>query len=160
MGFHSVLCVGCEHPLLSHQATTKGVNEWMNDAVAIHAGRPVVGSYDGYGSIGGFEHATDSATCWHEACWRLAQCPLSSDTISASAPDQGWFFEDGAHDLPDPRRLLHGIHVATVVCSNDAMEQAGVEVYAFMVLDHEKRPYGVFMSLSEAAAHAEALILR
>ena len=131
----------------------------MEHAVAIRDGVPMFGTYDGYGNVGGVDDATAGTTCWHEVCWRMAQCPLSSDRPSAPADDQGWFFEEGAHNLPDPRVMLQGIHVETVVCSNDAMEAAGVEVYAFMVLDHEKRAYGVFLSLTEASAHAAALTI-
>jgi hypothetical protein len=113
MGFFSQDCASCGHPALSSMATTE-VNAWMSQVVAISppnefAGRPLqgevhIGEYDGYGRVGGAEYAVgESATVWHVACWELAMKPMGWQGASRRSADQGWFFEEGAHDLPDPR---------------------------------------------------------
>lgn len=105
MGFFSYDCKECGHPLLCRQATDAGINDWMSDAVALGPdGSRILGEYDGYGRIGD----TDSlhwAACLHRACWELAGKPEWDryGSPSAQSADQGWFFDDGAHDLVDPR---------------------------------------------------------
>jgi len=110
MGFFSYLCKECGHPLLCAQAADKGINDWMTQAVALTPrGGRVIGAYDGYGSVGGCEDLgcedLDNTACLHEACWEVAGKPEWSHygSVSHFAPDQGWFFDDGAHDLIDPR---------------------------------------------------------
>lgn len=107
MGFHSKDCEGCGHPMLCAEAIGTTESRWMNECVAItETGSVIHGAYDGYGRL--FEEFTEVAlpyevTVWHEACWELAGKPTDYRGISADSADQGWFFEDGAHNLPDPR---------------------------------------------------------
>lgn len=105
MGFFSFLCKECGHPLLCVQATDKGINDWMTQAVALTPrGGRVIGEYDGYGRVADCEDP-DNTACLHEACWEVAGKPEWSHygSVSEHAPDQGFFFDDGAHDLIDPR---------------------------------------------------------
>lgn len=105
MGMFSYLCKECNHPLLSKGATNPGINDWMSRAVVLtNRGEVFIGEYDGYGRAGG-EDSLDYHACLHEACWEKAGKPLFAHYGSPSdgAPDQGWFFDDGEHDLIDPR---------------------------------------------------------
>ena len=102
MGFFSANCEGCGHPLLCRRATGE-VNAWMNRAVAITRGGSMLkGCYDGYGGLDGFADVVGDTTVWHQACWHVAGAPMDYRGASAPAPDQGWFFDDGAHDLREP----------------------------------------------------------
>jgi hypothetical protein len=106
MGFFSANCT-CGHPLLCDRATGD-LNAWMNNAVVILPdGSIIKGRYDGYGGLdsswGDFADAVGfSATVWHDACWRAAGRPADYRGPSESAEDQGWFFNDGAHDMAEP----------------------------------------------------------
>lgn len=110
MGFFSQDCEGCGHPALSEQAT-EAVNDWMNDVVAITPhGSVVRGSYDGYGTLrepgSDIEHefaVGAGNTVWHTACWEEAGHPTFFRGESRRSQDQGWFFGDGEHSIPDPR---------------------------------------------------------
>lgn len=104
MGLFSQNCNGCGHPALCWRATDE-INRWMNDVVAVQPnGSVIVGDYDGYGSVGSVEYAIGgAATVWHRACWDKAGRPSDYRGESEAADDQGWFFDDGAHDMPDPR---------------------------------------------------------
>ena len=105
MGFFSANCEGCGHPLLSIQATEE-INRWMNRGVAITRGGSILkGCYDGYGRLDEFDDVVGDTTVWHQACWHTAGSPLEFRGASAPAADQGWFFEDGAHDLAEPVRV-------------------------------------------------------
>lgn len=108
MGMFSYECKECGHPMLSPEATSEGINEWMSDAVALSRdGDRAVGTYDGYGRADGYEVGDCGMdVAWvHRACWEKAGRPEWSryGSPSASAGDQGWFFDDGDHDLIDPR---------------------------------------------------------
>lgn len=105
MGFFSQLCEGCGHPLLSQHACTRGINDWMTDAVTLHPdGGSHAGAYDGYGRVGGAEEAVGyDATVYHRACWELAGKPTEWTVRSEDAPDQGYFFGDDEHTMRDPR---------------------------------------------------------
>lgn len=106
MGMFSYDCRGCGHPLLSSCSTDKGINEWMTEGIALFdGGDRVSGDYDGYGRLNGYEFhdGLDNAACWHRACWELAGEP-KFDEASRGSADQGHFFDDGAHDVLDPRR--------------------------------------------------------
>lgn len=106
MGFFSYLCKECGHPLLCRQATSKGINEWMTNAVVLTPhGAVIQGDYDGYGQVGRWDDDFSYAVCLHTACWEKAGKPgfAHYGGPSDGAPDQGWFFEDGAHDMIDPR---------------------------------------------------------
>lgn len=107
MGFFSADCNGCNHPLLSEYATNP-INQWMEQGVTIYEnGSLIKGRYDGYG-----RYAMPSAnepiegalegTVWHEACWNAAGSPTDYRGVSPDSPDQGYFFDDGDHDMPEP----------------------------------------------------------
>ena len=112
MGFFSQDCHGCGHPALSSYVTSE-VNAWMTQVVSISppnefsSGTPAemhIGEYDGYGRVGGAEYAIgEDATIWHVACWELAMKPVGWQGESRRSADQGFFFDEGVHDLPDPR---------------------------------------------------------
>jgi hypothetical protein len=83
----------------------------MIQAVAITPdGSLLKGEYDGYGSLHSPSGAEFSdavghiTTVWHRACWEAAGKPDDYRGESAYAEDQGWFFADGAHDMPEPTR--------------------------------------------------------
>ena len=112
MGFFSWDCRGCGHPLLSGWATNR-VNAWMQEAVVVESeGRVLEGTYDGYGRVDGeaiqygpwVDHSTalNLPGCWHRACWVKAGKPADY-APSKSAADQGYFFDEGEHDLEEPR---------------------------------------------------------
>lgn len=109
MGFFSQDCEGCAHPALSEEATD-AINAWMNDVVVVTPhGSVIRGSYDGYGTLtepGGAQHeyaVGDGNTVWHTACWEKAGRPTDFRGSSRHSQDQGWFFGDGEHTVPDPR---------------------------------------------------------
>jgi len=104
MGFFSQDCKSCGHAALSSYVTNE-VNAWMSDVVSISPEGDIhMGEYDGYGRVGGADYAVgEGATVWHRACWELAGKPLDYQGESRRSSDQGYFFEEGAHDLPDPR---------------------------------------------------------
>jgi len=89
--------------MLSDYATNE-INKWMHWVVVISAsGSRVVGYYDGYGRVGGWDiNDSGDPCCWHHACWLKAGKP---DTFEASdyALDQGYFFDEGAHDMEEPQ---------------------------------------------------------
>lgn len=105
MGFASVNCKGCGHPLLAQQATSQ-VNAWMTRAVAILEGGEVVrGDFDGYMRLETSpvdQVPITGATAWHDACWQVAGRPAEYTGESGPAADQGWFFSDPDHDMPEP----------------------------------------------------------
>lgn len=102
MGFFSSNCEGCEHPLLS-TAATEPINKWMNSAVAITPNGSILkGSYDGYGCLDGRDCDLGTATVWHDACWRQAGSPAEYRGASKPSDDQGWFFDDGTHNMREP----------------------------------------------------------
>lgn len=115
MGFFSANCVGCGHPIL-HANKTNEINAWMNVGVAIWpSGAIRTGFYDGYGNLDQpFDSPAvgDDTTVWHEACWIASGSPAEYRGPSPSAPDQGWFFQDGAHTIPEP--TVDGYEVTTV----------------------------------------------
>lgn len=111
MGFFSWQCKRCDHPLLSPMATNK-TNAWMSDVVGIKSNGSVIrGTYDGYGNADGIAIWSDDEpwdpdkndpTAYHAACWENAGRPIEWAGASRQAPDQGWFFDDGEHDMPEP----------------------------------------------------------
>lgn len=105
MGFFSWNCKGCNHPALSHMACTVELNDWMTQCVVLKEnGTRIIGEYDGYGRVNGYDIYEDGEPClWHLACWRMAGKPEYSQP-SKSARDQGWFFYDGEHDMLDPEK--------------------------------------------------------
>jgi hypothetical protein len=109
MGFFSYDCKHCGHPMLSEYATDPGINEWMSEAVVVHGEDPVhhlSGTYDGYGRLSSASWDSLEGEVWvHLACWEVAGRPGESsyDGGSKGSEDQGYFFNDGDHDLIDPR---------------------------------------------------------
>lgn len=108
MGFFSANCLGCGHPLLPVCSTDEGINTWMSQAVVLtQDGDRFVGEYDGYGRVGsccdedGDSGVGFGAACWHRACWIQAGRPEFTKA-SDHAADQGYFFDDGAHDMLEP----------------------------------------------------------
>jgi hypothetical protein len=128
MGFFSADCVGCGHPIL-HPNKTNPINAWMNVGVAIWpSGAIRTGFYDGYGNL---DQSIDSCavghdtTVWHEACWVASGSPEDYRGPSPSSADQGWFFPDGAHTIPEP--TTGGYEVTTVTadgCDSSSGEYA------------------------------------
>lgn len=109
MGFSSSDCTGCGHPLLSEYATDK-TNTWMQQGVTIFAdGSIIKGRYDGYGRYEDedmFAEPIDGAlggTVWHEPCWKIAGSPADFRGQSNPSEDQGYFFDGGAHSMPEPK---------------------------------------------------------
>jgi hypothetical protein len=78
----------------------------MTQVVAIMPGGQLfAGEYDGYGQVGTAEDAVGwDSTVWHKACWIAAGSPTDYQGASDHAPDQGYFFDEGEHDLPEPRK--------------------------------------------------------
>lgn len=109
MGFFSYDCKHCGHPMLSEYATDPGINEWMSKAVVIQGEDPLdhfSGTYDGYGRLGGGGDCSFDSEVWvHLACWEVVGKPGASMYTgpSKSSEDQGYFFDDGDHDMIDPR---------------------------------------------------------
>ena len=94
-------------------------NTWMSQVVVIkHDGQIIEGEYDGYGRVSptpidpdkffdGINErsfvwdAAELPGCWHKACWEVAGKP-AEHRPSTRSEDQGYFFEDPAHDLTEP----------------------------------------------------------
>jgi hypothetical protein len=103
MGFHSLDCRSCGHPALASYVTND-VNAWMNQVVVTYPnGDRVTGSYDGYGSVSEHEDVVGhgDVDLRHRACWRAAGEPGYGGP-SQHSRDQGYFFEEGVHDVPEP----------------------------------------------------------
>lgn len=103
MGFFSNDCLGCGHPLLSSYVVSD-VNRWMTKGVAITpSGDITTGEYDGYGRLDDHDAiGLDPVSAWHRACWVKAGKPTEYQGPSKNSDDQGFFFEDGAHDMSEP----------------------------------------------------------
>ncbi len=104
MGFFSWDCKSCGHPALGDMAINN-VNQWMNVVVALFPdGSRMIGEYDGYGRVNGvdiYEYDDNVVELWHKACWIKAGKPEYSAPSDRSA-DQGWFFNEGTHDMKEP----------------------------------------------------------
>ncbi len=117
MGFFSEDCKRCGHPALSAMATND-VNAWMNEVVAIWpTGDLTVGPYDGYGGVNDVDYVIGAEaeygqgnTIYHRACWEVAGKPRRYGGPCRPSEDQGWFFDTGAHDVPDPRLAARRQH--------------------------------------------------
>jgi hypothetical protein len=106
MGLFSWNCKCCGHPALSRHATDVGINDWMNAVVILEKnGDRISGEYDGYGRAGHWDYneRNEEPCLYHLACWEIAGKPAYSGP-STYANDQGYFFDDGAHDMLDPRQ--------------------------------------------------------
>lgn len=111
MGMFSWKCVSCGDSILSSYSINPKDhavdNSWMADAVSILPGGSIlIGEYDGYGRIDdreAFDEMTLRACMYHKACWVLAGKPTQF-VESKDANDQGYFFEDGKYDKPEPKQ--------------------------------------------------------
>ena len=72
-------------------------------------GSVILGDYDGYGRVHTKEFGTveidlygsNEPCLYHKACWEKAGQPKYSGP-SQDSDDQGWFFNDGDHDMEEP----------------------------------------------------------
>ena len=53
--------------------------------------------------VSGWFDGNDGPTVWHHACWRFAGSPAEYRGQSKSSDDQGHFFDDGDHDMAEPK---------------------------------------------------------
>jgi len=118
MGMFSWKCRECERSILAPHALTP-TNAWMNQATAVlpTGGKVVTGSYDGYGRIDNVGEGTvdintteysaagapsNDPDVYHLACWRIVGRPIIYKGGSASALDQGFFYDDRDYMKPEP----------------------------------------------------------
>ena len=112
MGFFSWNCKRCGHPMLSPWSCNK-INSWMIDVAVIESdGRVLKGEYDGYGRVGAVDINIDliyqddgpdqDPDCYHQACHEMEGQPTTYAGGSDNAPDQGFFFGKGSHDMACP----------------------------------------------------------
>lgn len=103
MGLWSFDCLECGHPMLMPQATNE-INRWMSDVVVITEDNCLLaGEYGGYGDVNGREIGDGGGACYHRACWEIVGKPTTAERDSRSSGDQGWFFNDPVHDMPEPK---------------------------------------------------------
>ena len=116
MGLFSWKCKKCDHSIKAPYNVPTGW-EYMNEAVLLRKGQePVIGHYDGYGRIEGFEESAPTAMSeyevaaypqdpemWHKVCWENAGKPEYTGD-SEYAEDQGFFYDD-----PSEEELLEAI---------------------------------------------------
>ena len=64
------------------------------------------GEYDGYGRVGGgdIDDSRGEPCLWHIACWEVSGKP-AYDKASENARDQGFFFDEGDHNIPQPETV-------------------------------------------------------
>ena len=106
MGFFSWNCKVCGHPMLCSMAT-EHKNGWMERVVVIQPNGSILrGYYDGYGRVNDveieFTYHTHEPECYHEHCWEKAGKPVKYTGGSRASADQGWFFDDGEHNIDPP----------------------------------------------------------
>jgi len=102
MGFFSWNCKSCGHPMLSPYVLSD-INAWMNQVVVQFGnGTRLIGEYDGYGRVNDIEFDYGSKPeCYHLSCWKAEGEP-GYDCESVTSRDQGFFFDDGEHDMKEP----------------------------------------------------------
>ncbi len=106
MGFFSWDCKSCGHPMICPNAVNEdGINKWMTKVVVMASnGSRLIGNYDGYGRVDDrdiVEFDRNEPCCYHQACWESEGRP-EYDGPSLSSLDQGWFFDDADHSVPEP----------------------------------------------------------
>jgi hypothetical protein len=80
-----------------------GLNLWMSEVVVLlQSGSMLMGDYDGYGRVCGVT-INDEPEAYHRACWEAQGKPTEFASPSEGSDDQGWFFDDGAHSVAQPR---------------------------------------------------------
>lgn len=95
MGFFSWNCKGCGKSIKAPYDLPASL-DWHNTAVVLLSnGTRIIGEYDGYGRLGGWDYGDSSGEepeMWHQRCWEGAGCP---DYTGASrhAEDQGYFYD-------------------------------------------------------------------
>ena len=93
MGFFSWNCKGCGESIKAPYGIPKSI-AYQNECVVLEPnGTTVVGSYDGYGRVGGWEYEDGEPEMWHHKCWEAADKPNFSSP-SSHADDQGYFYAD------------------------------------------------------------------
>jgi hypothetical protein len=106
VGFFSWNCKKCNHSIKSPYDIPTGW-EHMGQAVVLQEGQePVIGEYDGYGTVGPLEvnsFGGDEPEMWHKLCWENAGKPEYSGG-SEYASDQGYFYDD-----PSDEELVEAI---------------------------------------------------
>jgi len=107
MGLFSWQCKKCDHSIKSPYNVPDGW-EYMTEAVVLQEGEePVIGEYDGYGTVGSLDvnsFGDDEPEMWHKVCWEKAGKPNRYTGGSEYSQDQGFFYDD-----PSDEELLEAI---------------------------------------------------
>ena len=97
MGLFSWQCKKCDHSIKSPFGVPSGW-DYMNEAVVLQEGEePVIGEYDGYGTVGSLDvnsFGDDEPEMWHKKCWENAGKPNRYTGGSEYSQDQGFFYDD------------------------------------------------------------------
>jgi hypothetical protein len=83
-------CLACGFSL--RDCRNCSIDNWMNQGVVLtKGGSRIVGSYDSYGNLGGYNlvDQIDDFSIYHKACWELKGKPEFTEP-SQSADDQGF----------------------------------------------------------------------
>jgi len=154
MGFFSWNCKACGHSILSNYAADD-TNRWMTQAVVLTSGGEVCrGEYDGYGNCGSWNHDDGEPEMYHEACWKIAGSPMEYTEASKSSRDQGYFFDDNMHNLPEPQnaRELEMVKSSGVLAELNCQQQWEISHLEYLI----SRVHEVVMSGKET--NSEELI--
>ena len=107
MGLFSWQCKKCDHSIKSPYNVPTGW-EYMTEAVVLQEGEePVIGEYDGYGTVGSLDvnsFGDDEPEMWHKVCWEKAGKPNRYTGGSEYSQDQGFFYDD-----PSDEELVEAI---------------------------------------------------
>jgi hypothetical protein len=80
----------------------------MQQGIVIFANENIFsGEYDGYGRMGGFDSGgsgfdLSDGSVYHKDCHKALGKPMDFAGKSQHADDQGWFFDNGDHDMASP----------------------------------------------------------
>jgi len=135
MGFFSWNCKACGHSVLSNYAADD-TNRWMTQAVVLTPGGEVCrGEYDGYGNCGSWNHDFGEPEMYHEACWKIAGSPMEYTEASESSRDQGYFFDDNMHNLPEPQnaRELEMVRSSGVLAELNCQQQCNISHLEYLI---------------------------
>ena len=107
MGLFSWQCKKCDHSIKSPYNVPTGW-EYMTEAVVLREGEdPVIGEYDGYGTVGALDvnsFGDDEPEMWHKLCWENSGKPNRYTGGSEYSQDQGFFYDD-----PSDEELVEAI---------------------------------------------------
>ena len=107
MGLFSWQCKKCDHSIKAPFNVPTGW-EYMTEAVVLQEGEePVIGEYDGYGTVGSVDVISfggDEPEMWHKLCWEKAGKPNRYTGGSEYSQDQGFFYDD-----PSDEELVEAI---------------------------------------------------